>query len=501
MKRFKQILLGIAILLSSLIHAQPLLSYPLDTVNGKVYYRYTVPRGIGIYRIGINFGVTQEEILQANPYLLTEGLHYDEVILIPAKISIDESMSSREKLYAEEKITYIDTTDTPDPIDTVSIQTLVVQNNNKTRIRKNKRAKTSIKDSLVSSQDSTIGSDSITMDSIAPTIRLAIMLPLYKNAIKRDKNMDRFFDFYAGALLAINEVQQEGQNIEVFTYDVEKSAKTTKMILQDSAWQHVDAIIGPAYPQQVTVATQYAHSDSTWILVPFLPNLAEVQYNPYILKFNPSTDIAAETMAKYLDKISNSINCVIIERKETDNIPTSILQLHKALNKHNIPTTTTTLRQIYTDSIDSAFVDGKENIVIFNTENYNNIQALIPHLLQASKRYLVTLYSQYSWADKDILLPQIYTSAFTNTLLEHNGYNDAFQKYFGHELSSVLPRYDLLGYDLTLHLLRMLQQSHQNGSNTLPTDSIWQGVQTNIQYKKTTPQGGYENQTIHIIHQ
>ena len=77
MKRFKQILLGIAILLSSLIHAQPLLSYPLDTVNGKVYYRYTVPRGIGIYRIGINFGVTQEEILQANPYLLTEGLHYD----------------------------------------------------------------------------------------------------------------------------------------------------------------------------------------------------------------------------------------------------------------------------------------------------------------------------------------------------------------------------------------------------------------------------------------
>jgi hypothetical protein len=35
----------------------------------------------------------------------------------------------------------------------------------------------------------------------------------------------------------------------------------------------------------------------------------------------------------------------------------------------------------------------------------------------------------------------------------------------------------------------MLQQSHQNGSNTLPTDSIWQGVQTNIQYKKTTPQG------------
>ena len=54
MKRFRPILLGISIILSSLIQAQDLLPYPLDTINGKVYYRYTVPRGIRIYRIGIN---------------------------------------------------------------------------------------------------------------------------------------------------------------------------------------------------------------------------------------------------------------------------------------------------------------------------------------------------------------------------------------------------------------------------------------------------------------
>ena len=91
MKRFRPILLGISIILSSLIQAQDLLPYPLDTINGKVYYRYTVPRGIGIYRIGINFGVSQEEILQANPYLLTQGLHYNEVILVPAKITAQEN--------------------------------------------------------------------------------------------------------------------------------------------------------------------------------------------------------------------------------------------------------------------------------------------------------------------------------------------------------------------------------------------------------------------------
>lgn len=495
MKRFRPILLGISIILSSLIQAQDLLPYPLDTINGKVYYRYTVPRGIGIYRIGINFGVSQEEILQANPYLLTQGLHYNEVILVPAKITAQENTPTADNSPIAKPAHPKDT------IETIAVQVLVTQDNNKARTRKGRKTKNAIKDSTVLVQDSILANDSLILDSVSPTIRLAVMLPLYTNAIKRDKNMDRFFDFYAGALLAVNEVQQEGQRIEVFTYDVDKSARTTQMIMQDSTWQHVDAIIGPAYPQQVIAATQFAHNDSTWILIPFLPNLTEVLHNPYILKFNPSTEIAAETMAKYLDNISSNINCVLIEKKETDNIPTSILQLQKALKKHNVPTTTTTLRQIYTDSIDSVFIDGKENIVIFNTENYNNVQALIPHLLQASKKYQVTLYSQYSWADKDIVLPQIYTSAFSNSLQEHARYNEEFQNYFGHELSSTLPRYDLLGYDLTLHLIRMLQQAHEQGANTLPTDSIWQGIQTNIHYKKISAYGGYENQTIHIIRQ
>ena len=45
----------------------------------------------------------------------------------------------------------------------------------------------------------------------------------------------------------------------------------------------------------------------------------------------------------------------------------------------------------------------------------------------------------------------------------------------------------------------MLQQAHITSNNTLPIDIIWNGTLTDIQYKKVAPQGGYENQTIHII--
>jgi len=247
------------------------------------------------------------------------------------------------------------------------------------------------------------------------------------------------------------------------------------------------------------VASQFAQQDSTWLLVPFLPALQEVSTNPFILKFNPSFEIAAQQLAHYLTTLGKDVNCVVFETKESEKIPTSIMQLHKALKTNKVPTTTATIRQILTDSIDGVFVEGIENIVIFNTENYNNLHALIPHLEQASRQYHITLYSQYSWSEETISLPQIYTCAFNDSIQVPAQYILNFQEYFGHELCTKLPRYDLLGYDLTLHLLHMLQQAHITSNNTLPADIIWNGTLTDIQYKKVAPQGGYENQTIHII--
>ena len=502
MKKIKPILLGLVILLGVAAQAETLLPYPLDTIDGKIYYKYTVPKSIGIYRIGVNFGVSQEEILQANPHLLTKGIHHDEVILIPAKITLEEPI-----------VTTITTDTIPSEtslLDTTLQQTDERKNERPKRNRRNKDTQNRHIESIYSNDtcdlhtayDSEISQDSLSIDTVATdstndVIRLAIMLPLQTKALKREKNIDRFFDFYAGVLLAINKVQQEGQKFELYTYDIEKDATKIHAYMQDSTWQRVDAIIGPAYPQQVSAAAQYALRDSSWLLVPFSSNIPELMENPYILKFNPSAQASTKAFVEYLKDIKDYVNCVLIETRETETIPTSIALIHQELKKHDLPTTTTTLRHIYTDSIDGAMVEGKENIIIFNTENYNNIQTLIPHLQQASQNYDITLYSQFSWVDKNIALPIIYTSAFSDTLAIPDIYELDYLKYFGHELSSTHPRYDLLGYDLTLYLVQMIQQTKEE-TGLIPTEE-WVGTQTMIHLQKTSTTGGYENQIIHII--
>ena len=82
----KRILLYGLLLAAMSVHAQNELPYPTDTVDGKVYYRYTVEKSIGLYRISKNFGVSQEDILKANPELRTRGLVFEEVIRIPANL-------------------------------------------------------------------------------------------------------------------------------------------------------------------------------------------------------------------------------------------------------------------------------------------------------------------------------------------------------------------------------------------------------------------------------
>lgn len=65
------------------VQARELLNYPLDTINGVEVYRYHIDRGIGIYRIGVNFNVSQEVLYRYNPKLRTEGVKYNQLIFIP----------------------------------------------------------------------------------------------------------------------------------------------------------------------------------------------------------------------------------------------------------------------------------------------------------------------------------------------------------------------------------------------------------------------------------
>lgn len=363
------------------------------------------------------------------------------------------------------------------------------------------RAKELLTDSATLDTVAAVQADSVHMaDSTA--IRVAFLLPLHADAVKRDKHMDRFYDFYAGALIAIYEKQQSGQAMEIFTYDIGKTAlRTSEVLQQHPEIRQAHAVVGPAYAQQVEVVLDSLQEDSVWVMIPFLSRVKNIESHPFVLKFNPSEQIEADTLARYLAQRADSVNCVLVEAKAGEVIPSGIKALHQALKEHQVPTSSVSLKAILTDSIEGAFLPEKENIVVFNTERYANLQTVMPHLLKACGNYRITLFSHYSWQSEKIILPQLYTSVFTPQPTVSEEYEWLFEQYFDHELSSYQPRYDLLGYDLTNQLLDMLILQKSSQDNTVMLQDVWTGTQANIHYQPTAPKGGYENHIVHIIHQ
>ena len=102
------------------------------------------------------------------------------------------------------------------------------------------------------------------------TKRVALVLPLHAKAIERDESMDRFFEFYAGVLMALKDVQTEHNLYRLYVYDSERSTETIRRLWERDSLRYMDAIIGPAYPAQVLVMGDSALRAQVPVVVPLL---------------------------------------------------------------------------------------------------------------------------------------------------------------------------------------------------------------------------------------
>ena len=172
--------------------AQELLDYPLDTVNGEEVYKYRVERSIGLYRIGVNFDVSQAEIIRLNPQLKERGVRYDEELLIPTKRPVVKQQAERpikepidprlerwEKRLARDTMMEVDPVVVTVPEDTVTV----------------------IEEDTIAVVDSIVDTREI--------VELALLLPFESQQTKRSGNAERMLEFYQGALLALRDLQND----------------------------------------------------------------------------------------------------------------------------------------------------------------------------------------------------------------------------------------------------------------------------------------------------
>lgn len=456
MKSRKFLLVIAALLAVTMVRAQELLNYPLDTIDGEEVYRYEVERSIGLYRIGVNFNISQSEIIRLNPQLRERGLHFGETLLIPTKRPVIQT--------TEAKV----------------IQTVITE----TRIEP---ANVEVRDSIIPEVRDSILPE--VQDSVLPNTRkvveLALLLPFESLQTKRSGNAERMMEFYQGALLALSEQENDSVVYRLRVYDTERSERKVNALCDSTELDSVQAIIGPVYPIQIERMATWCDVHQVPLVLPFSDNI-ELEAHPSALQFNSTADQEADSLCRWIQAQGETLHCVAIDVRESD-LSSTVRTLRSAMSKQGIGYEKLTMRDLLNDSAYYALDRDKENLIILHSDRYQQIRVLLSHLYKLqTEGYRIRLVSRYAWLKENIDMPQLYTTVFTRTA-DTEKYESLWAEHYTTSRNSEAPRYDLLGYDLMSATLAWLRG-----------ESAYEGLQSEIRWTKIR-NGGYQNAGVKVV--
>ena len=458
-KSFKFWILGLCSLLFVQANAQELLNYPLDTINGEEVYKYEVERSIGLYRIGVNFNVSQNEIIRLNPQLRERGLHYGETLYLPTGRKVEKRSETASAVRSE--------------------NTDVVRNET-----------VEVKDTILPAvQDSAVLQNNVSDlndRSSRKVVELALMLPFESQQMKRSGNAERMLEFYQGALLALRDLQNDSTLYRLRVYDTERSERKVNALCDSTELDSVCGILGLVYPIQIERMAVWCDAHRVPLLLPFSDDI-DLKSHPQVLQFNSTDKQEADSLCQWMLSLDTTAHFVAVEVREAD-LSSSIRTLRQRMSAHGIQYTGMGLRDVMVDSCAYALQTDKENIIVLHSDRLQQVRMVLPHLVKLQgEGYRIRIVSQYSWQKEDLGLPQVYTSMFKNEA-GNAAYEQLWsQSYAGGHVSES-PRYDLLGYDLMRALVTVVN-GNRPAMNGLQSDIRWIQIDN----------GGYQNAQVRTV--
>lgn len=507
--RIKILILSLTVLLSiSFTFAQEL-KYPIKNFNGIECYVYTVKQAEGFYSITKKFNTTEAVINSFNP-ATKEGLKLGMQLYIPVMPSSDPTISyithiveKKQTVFRICKIYKI----TEDELREYNpqLQNRSVQIGEVLKIPVKKQIEGGSKKLMHTDtkQDNSLSKSTINVlqPKKAETLNIAFLLTFMLDQ-QHELSDNRFVEFYAGALVAIQKAKSQGINLNIYTFDVEKSDLKLMEVLQDTAFKKIDLIIGPAYSNQVSIISDFARMHKIKTLIPFSSKIYDLETNPYIYQFNPGLDIEQIKLQEILKAKKNTNNIIFADLPSVNNKSDEgfvlSYQLKDYLRKNNINYQTVIFNQEYIQNLQTAIDPTSENLLIFNTSRLNNLQPYLKSMNELAETTTIKIYEPYAWRTSKIKRPQsFYLSAFKNDfkVSSYENYMREFDRIFDWSPTSESPRYDLLGYDLMNYFLKYVLKKNQSPPTSY---QMSEEIQSDMKFEKSTDKGGFINKSLNL---
>lgn len=133
---------------------------------------------------------------------------------------------------------------------------------------------------------------------------LTMLLPLdaqYQGAFLDgiDPRLRRFLHYYAGARMAIQDLNTRGIRLETEVLDCGESLESTRQLLRNL--KDPDVVIGPYEMESLKEAAAFASKEHVPVFSPWTPSIPVEKHNPYFVQLNPGLEAHVEAIVEYID--------------------------------------------------------------------------------------------------------------------------------------------------------------------------------------------------------
>lgn len=356
------------------------------------------------------------------------------------------------------------------------------------------------------------------------TYKLAVFLPFYLNmndttgwatntgkVYNKSKN---YIEFYTGAVLALNELKKQGVSFDVKVIDTKGDSLYIANYLRNHDLSDCNLFIGPVFSGELQAVGDYAWEHQINIVSPLSVKPAFIDHNPYAFQVGPTADIQMKYVAEYLNQIDTK-NYIVIHNGNAKNqeyeseysyISEFKRQFYSSIKSDNLDQVRYNEYYYYStsgDILNSAFMKGKENIVIIPSTDRAFVTDVMGKLNGYSYEYDVKVLGRQTWERFESI--DIDNFHNTNTHYLSNSYIDynspaviEFVRNYRNILNTEPDRMAFQGYDVTMFFCSALNKFGHDFRHYIMYHKA-PLLQTEFNFVPFSDQGGYQNTAIYIL--
>ena len=336
-------------------------------------------------------------------------------------------------------------------------------------------------------------------------IRLGVMLPLH------DINGDgkRMVEYYRGVLMACDSLKKLGISVNVHAWNTPEDWDIRQTLLDDDA-KKCDMIIGPLYSRHMDALSDFTERHDILLMIPFSINAPQLTTNRHIFQvYQTPNEITESSVNRFVEQFRNFHTVIIDCNDSTSNKGLFTSGVRRQLESKNLSYSITNLRSSE-EFFSKAFSRERSNVVILNTARSQELGVAFSKIngLKVTRPELnITMFGYPEWQTYTRkYLEYFYRyNTYVPSTFTYNPLSPATQqleqKYrrnFHTDMQDRLPRLALTGFDQAYFFLRGL---HKYGKTFNGAAGMFNypPVQTPLEFERYG-NGGLRNRILVFVH-